>query len=206
MASRNMAGAIAALLIAAAAAVVAVADVTWVKILIATVAVVSTALALILLLFEQRAKGREGVRARSDAERARLNRLKTTVPGTSGRVPLVRELSAYSLGADPEAMPPPGSATTWEYLPRDCDSELRRALAAAQKHDGPKMIVLRGPSKAGKSRTLFEAVAGTKSLRGAPVVARRTPSRSTSCWSRTECLFFREVISCSFGWTMSRCL
>ena len=45
------------------------------------------------------------------------------------------------------------------YLPREVDEELRNALKDAAGRDAARLIVLSGPSKAGKSRTLLEAAA-----------------------------------------------
>lgn len=99
----------------------------------------------------------------------RLEQLLTTRPDRQ-RVPLLGELTAYDLGADPEAI---GSDEAAEYLPRDKDSELDEALLEARRATEPWMIVLRGPSKSGKSRTLFEAAYRDEELRTAAVVAPR---------------------------------
>lgn len=99
----------------------------------------------------------------------RLEQLLTTRPDRQ-RVPLLGELTAYDLGADPEAI---GSDEAAEYLPRDKDSELDEALLEARRATEPWMIVLRGPSKSGKSRTLFEAAYRDEELRKAAVVAPR---------------------------------
>ena len=45
-----------------------------------------------------------------------------------------------------------------EYVPREIDHELRAALAAAFDGSGAWLVVVEGPSKVGKSRTLFEAL------------------------------------------------
>lgn len=44
------------------------------------------------------------------------------------------------------------------YLPRDVDGELRRRLQAASQRAGSTLVVVAGHSKAGKSRTLAEAL------------------------------------------------
>jgi tetratricopeptide (TPR) repeat protein len=44
------------------------------------------------------------------------------------------------------------------YLPRKADAELRAAIEAARTGQGPSLVVVIGPSKVGKSRTLFEAL------------------------------------------------
>ena len=58
------------------------------------------------------------------------------------------------LGLSPEAHAP--------YLPRaDADARLRERLRAAAACEGVSLVVLAGPSKAGKSRTLAEALQDT---------------------------------------------
>ncbi|HKO38166.1 MAG TPA: tetratricopeptide repeat protein [Solirubrobacterales bacterium] len=72
----------------------------------------------------------------------------------------VEELTPYGLGADPEApaaLERTGQSEHASYLERDIDVELRAALDAAARSSG-EMVVVYGPSKAGKTRTLYEAV------------------------------------------------
>jgi protein O-GlcNAc transferase len=73
----------------------------------------------------------------------------------------VAELTPYALGADPEsptALAKIGQKGHATYLRRDMDSDLRSALRAAGEASGSQMVVVYGPSKAGKTRSLFEAV------------------------------------------------
>jgi Tfp pilus assembly protein PilF len=86
------------------------------------------------------------------------------------RAPTVEELTPYQLGADKEADQDAPAA----YVPRDRDADLRTALADARTAAEPRMVVLRGPSKSGKSRTLYEAVAADPDLRKATVLAPRS--------------------------------
>ena len=64
------------------------------------------------------------------------------------------ELDPYTLGAAPSAY---GNAGTFgqrdEYVPRTKDEPLAAALRPG------RLVVLTGPSKAGKTRTAFEVVA-----------------------------------------------
>jgi tetratricopeptide (TPR) repeat protein len=88
----------------------------------------------------------------------RSERLEEMVPGGVKRV---RELDREEAGVAPEA---PGSLATLhrstgdEYLTRDVDEQLDSALVSALRDEEARLIVLMGPSKAGKSRTLFEAM------------------------------------------------
>ena len=70
-----------------------------------------------------------------------------------GQLLRVSELNPYTLGASPSEF---GSAGTYgqrdEYVPRDTDEALAAAL------DSHAQVVLVGPSKAGKTRTAFEAI------------------------------------------------
>ena len=70
-----------------------------------------------------------------------------------GGVPIapVRELDPRDLGVDPEVI------EGWAYVDRAVDRELRTSLRAASQCQGASLIVVRGPSKAGKSRTLYQA-------------------------------------------------
>lgn len=60
----------------------------------------------------------------------------------------MRELSAYDLGADPEAVFPEelGDSEAGRYLARDRDVDLGSALVAARSSPVPSMVVLHGPS------------------------------------------------------------
>jgi tetratricopeptide (TPR) repeat protein len=111
----------------------------------------------------------------ADAERRRVGLLATTVHGVRDQVPRLRELSAYDLGADHEAISviQCGEDSENLYLPRDRDKDLSHALDEAFTMGRPRMVVLRGPSKAGKSRTLYEAVSRDGRLMDAVVLRPR---------------------------------
>jgi hypothetical protein len=91
-----------------------------------------------------------------DAERS--EKLEETAPRG---VKLVRELSRGDVGVAPEA---PEALTTLHhstgdyYLPRDADDRLDAELKSALAGGETRLVVLVGPSKAGKTRTLFEAM------------------------------------------------
>jgi hypothetical protein len=79
-----------------------------------------------------------------------------------GRLPRVAELNPYKLGATPSEY---GNADTYgrndEYVPRTRDEPLVAALRPG------RLVVVVGPSKAGKTRTAFEAIRGHDLWRGA---------------------------------------
>ena len=76
------------------------------------------------------------------------------------RVPLapVSHVDPTQIGVDPAAQDALPGATLPDYLDRDVDAELRAAIAAALAGRGKWLVVVEGPSKVGKSRTLFEAL------------------------------------------------
>lgn len=51
----------------------------------------------------------------------------------------------------------PGGAVP-SYEPRSADDEIRRAVACALDGSGPWIVIVNGPSKVGKSRSLYEAL------------------------------------------------
>lgn len=114
-------------------------------------------------------------RAAAAAERERLALLATTAGGFPDRVPRVCELSPYDVGADHEAIAPERriGAAHGAYFSRDRDDELDAELRSALETGSPQMVVLRGPSKAGKSRSLYEAVRRNERLRDAAVLKPR---------------------------------
>lgn len=81
------------------------------------------------------------------------------------RMPIrrVAEFDARDVGTAPEAPEALAALGAAEdlYLPRELDDELDLALAEAVDGEGPSFVVVSGPSKAGKTRTLFEAVRRT---------------------------------------------
>ena len=146
-----------------------------------TLAVISWALALpglaATLMFYLEARRAQLSETVEETEHDWLSLFSTTRPGRRW-VPCFGELSAYDLGTDHEAVGVAGD-DPGAYLPRDCDDGLRSALRAAQTDDGPTMVVVRGPSKAGKSRTLYEAVRSDDTFRDASVLCPRDESALT---------------------------
>lgn len=62
------------------------------------------------------------------------------------------------IGIDPaEQTILPGGAVP-RYEPRSADNELRSAVVCALNGNGPWIVIVNGPSKVGKSRSLFEAL------------------------------------------------
>lgn len=102
-----------------------------------------------------------------EARRSTLERLVTTKPGRE-HVPILSDLTPYDLGADEVG---DGSEEAADYLPRDVDDDIRRALAEASMAEKPRMVVVSGPSKSGKSRTLYEAARTDEGLESAAVLA-----------------------------------
>jgi tetratricopeptide (TPR) repeat protein len=167
--TRDLAGAVFAVFAAGAGVAQAAGAAPWLRIAFAAIAAVGGIVALALLRLVQAAErreeqGKQREQAAAD-ERARAARLRT-------RLDRFGTLSAYALGVDHEAISSgaPGAEAAG-YLPRDRDRDLRVALDSAAETGRPGMIVVRGPSKAGKSRTLFEAVRGHPRLAEAWTVA-----------------------------------
>ena len=99
-----------------------------------------------------------GVLQLREIRATRFERFEDTVPRG---VKHVSELDREEAGVAPEA--PEALATLHrptgdEYLSRDVDERLDSELASALRDEETRLIVLAGPSKAGKSRTLFEAM------------------------------------------------
>jgi hypothetical protein len=70
----------------------------------------------------------------------------------------ISELDPTLIGVDRAAQQVlPGGAIP-AYVERGIDAELRGALEAAVRGEGLWLVVVSGPSKVGKSRTLFEAL------------------------------------------------
>lgn len=75
------------------------------------------------------------------------------------RVPVapVAEVDPLHIGVDrAEQSILPGEGTPM-YVARDADARLRDAVAAGVAGSGPWIVVVHGPSKVGKSRSIFEA-------------------------------------------------
>jgi hypothetical protein len=123
----------AALAVPAGAVAVAL-DSLWLRILVASLAILALAAIAILTMREGRAKALEELEERV-------------------RVPIgrLRDVDPHDLGVDPEVI------DSWSYVARRVDAALRAALADARGKRKVSLIVVRGPSKAGKSRTLYQA-------------------------------------------------
>lgn len=76
------------------------------------------------------------------------------------RIPIspVRRVDPTRIGVDPASQDILPGGEVPAYLPRDVDRRLDDALAQALDGDGRWMVVLCGPSKVGKSRSLYEAL------------------------------------------------
>lgn len=105
--------------------------------------------------FEKQAQEQDEIERRQvSAEAERLARLRM-VP-----IRCVKDVTPYEIGVDqeaPQAKEEAGEGDHPEYLERDRDSDVRGALEAALTAGQPRMVVLSGGSKAGKSCTLFRA-------------------------------------------------
>ena len=111
--------------------------------------------------FEQRDAARreqeDRLQAETRAQRERLGLLATTVWGVREHIPQLAELAPYDLGVDREAISVEDGSHSAPYVPRERDEQLRQTLTEARERSEPSLIVVSGPSKAGKSRTLFAA-------------------------------------------------
>jgi tetratricopeptide (TPR) repeat protein len=76
----------------------------------------------------------------------------------------LHDLAPEDLGVTPAAV------ASADYVVRDADVRLRSELASAAAGGPPALIVLVGPAKAGKSRTLYEALTSEPVLHDAVVV------------------------------------
>jgi hypothetical protein len=80
-------------------------------------------------------------------------------------------LDALTLRIDREALP---KDVEWHYVPRDCERDLRRCVseALARGNGPPRLVMLSGHSKAGKTRMMFEALKWEELRDGWVVVPR----------------------------------
>lgn len=99
---------------------------------------------------EARAIGLEIAEADDRLERAQRHRMAPVITAT--------ELDPTRIGVDAATQNILPGGEIPNYVPRDVDRDLRDAVAAAFSGDGPWLVAVIGPSKVGKSRTLFEAV------------------------------------------------
>jgi tetratricopeptide (TPR) repeat protein len=70
----------------------------------------------------------------------------------------VGEIDPTMVGVDPAAQTVLPGGRVPAYVVRDVDAVLREAVAAGLRGAGPWLLVVIGPAKAGKSRTLLEAL------------------------------------------------
>jgi hypothetical protein len=129
-------------------------------------------LGLVLLVAHQRAEvGTERLaeEARRRNEEMELRR--------ALRVPVTRllEVDSKKIGVRQEVpivLLQTGAEHELQYLPRPCDSRLAEMLSAAVERTAPPLVCVVGPSRSGKSRTLFHALANGE-LASAWLVAPR---------------------------------
>ncbi|HKB50698.1 MAG TPA: hypothetical protein VKC63_04655 [Solirubrobacterales bacterium] len=88
----------------------------------------------------------------------RSEQLETVLPKAVQQVRDLRPQDAGVAPEAPEALASLGRADGERYLARDVDDQLDAALKRALESASASLIVLNGPSKAGKTRTLFEAM------------------------------------------------
>ncbi len=94
---------------------------------------------------------------RSEDERAweqEVTSLLALGPGRGGRLPRVSEVSPYELGVSRSTYAPDDAHRNDPYVDREVDGRLREAIRGRE----PPFVIVVGDSKAGKSRTLYEAV------------------------------------------------
>lgn len=90
-----------------------------------------------------------------------VQQLLAVSPAEDGRLPRLSELSPYRLGVSPSRYGSEDQRSADPYVRRSADAELDRAL-----RNRPFVLVV-GDSKAGKSRTAYEA-AGRLTTNGSP--------------------------------------
>ena len=133
--------------LAAAAALAALAvplKLPWLGVAGLVVAAVGAMASLVISTEQARLEGKR--------ERAELDR-RVKVP-----VAPITEIDPTQIGVDPAATQTMLGGTVPEYVGREIDAELGKAIEAALTGAGSWMLVVDGPSKVGKSRTLFEAL------------------------------------------------
>lgn len=75
----------------------------------------------------------------------------------------------------------------WRYVERDFEDELRDAIKGALSAEGPRLVILSGPTKAGKTRAAFQAL-DWEELRGALAArAARRSERQGAARNRAGC-------------------
>ncbi|HSR93336.1 MAG TPA: tetratricopeptide repeat protein [Solirubrobacterales bacterium] len=103
------------------------------------------------------AAGRLAIRFRrtqleDERERTALDRRVRTA------VAPLQEVRAVEIGVDRAAQDILPGGETPDYLPREADQRVQDALESALDGSGPWLVVVHGPAKVGKSRTLYEAL------------------------------------------------
>ncbi len=73
----------------------------------------------------------------------------------SGNICRAADARATEYGVDPEVLP---RGQEWHYVHRDFEHDLRRAVLAALSGEGPRLVMLCGKRKSGKTRTAFQAL------------------------------------------------
>jgi tetratricopeptide (TPR) repeat protein len=120
------------------------------SLLIVALVIAAAGAALRILIVLQEVKG-EGARETAELERR-------------SRTPLgfVQSIDPRAIGVDPAAQTVLAGGEIPDYVPRAADEMLRQAVDSALDGTGRWLVVVCGPSKVGKSRTLFEAVCGCR--------------------------------------------
>jgi tetratricopeptide (TPR) repeat protein len=75
----------------------------------------------------------------------------------SGNVCRAAQARAVEYGVGVEALP---AGEVWRYVQRDFDQDLREAIAAALSGTGPRLVILSGETKSGKTRSAFQLLSG----------------------------------------------
>ncbi|WP_280365330.1 tetratricopeptide repeat protein [Nocardia wallacei] len=105
--------------------------------------------------------------------------------GADGGLPLITELDPYLLGATPSRFGEPGRFGRADpYVPRTHNAVDIRLAAALQ---GGRLTVVVGPSKAGKTRSLFEAVSTVLPTARVLVPTPESLARIPACTEFTAC-------------------
>jgi cellulose synthase operon protein C len=73
----------------------------------------------------------------------------------SGNACRVAQARAVEYGVDPEVLP---AGHSWHYIHRDFERRLRDAVTAALAGEGPRLVMLSGETKSGKTRAAFQAL------------------------------------------------
>jgi tetratricopeptide (TPR) repeat protein len=71
----------------------------------------------------------------------------------SGNACRAARARAVEYGVDVEALP---AGAPWHYVERDFEQQLRAAVAAALSGEGPRLVLLSGETKSGKTRAAFQ--------------------------------------------------